>query len=238
VFVSTNERFADAFADYLTDSPFKKPTLLSVEETVEEDEKFGVVGALAQLVERENVDDDPIVVAGDNMISFDLSDFADFFESKGTPTLAAYDVGTASAPSPTGSSISTATRSSTSRRSPTTRRRRSSPSRVTRSPRRRCPTSRRTLKTATTPTSRGGSSSGSRSAARSTRTPSTARGSTSAPPTATSTRWSTRSTVERSLPTTRSSRTPIRRRGPRHVGRHRHRLDARTRRRLPERNDH
>jgi len=88
------------------------------------------------------------------MISFDLSDFADFFESKGTPTLAAYDVGTASAPSPTGSSISTATRSSTSRRSPTTRRRRSSPSRVTRSPRRRCPTSRRTLKTATTPTSR------------------------------------------------------------------------------------
>lgn len=27
------------------------------------------------------------------MISFDLSDFADFFESKGTPTLAAYDVG-------------------------------------------------------------------------------------------------------------------------------------------------
>jgi glucose-1-phosphate thymidylyltransferase len=92
VFVSTNERFADAFADYLTDSPFKKPTL-SVEETVEEDEKFGVVGALAQLVERENVDDDLIVVAGDNMISFDLSDFADFFESKGTPTLAAYDVG-------------------------------------------------------------------------------------------------------------------------------------------------
>jgi len=79
----------------------KKPTL-SVEETVEEDEKFGVVGALAQLVERENVDDDLIVVAGDNMISFDLSDFADFFESKGTPTLAAYDVGTASAPSPTG----------------------------------------------------------------------------------------------------------------------------------------
>jgi len=25
VFVSTNERFADAFADYLTDSPFKSP---------------------------------------------------------------------------------------------------------------------------------------------------------------------------------------------------------------------
>ena len=92
VFVSTNERFADTFADYIAESPFEKPTL-SVEETVEEDEKFGVVGALAQLVEREGVEDDLIVVAGDNMISFDLADFTDFFEDKGTPTLAAYDVG-------------------------------------------------------------------------------------------------------------------------------------------------
>ena len=92
VFVSTNERFADDFAAYLEASAFEKPTL-SVEETVEEDEKFGVVGALAQLVEREGVDDDLIVVAGDNLISFDLGEFADFFESKGTPTLAAYDVG-------------------------------------------------------------------------------------------------------------------------------------------------
>ncbi len=92
VFVSTNERFADAFAEYLADSPFEKPTL-SVEETVAEDEKFGVVGALEQLVDREGVDDDLIVVAGDNLISFGLGEFTDFFESKGTPTLAAYDVG-------------------------------------------------------------------------------------------------------------------------------------------------
>ena len=92
VFVSTNERFADTFAEYIDDSPFEKPTL-SVEETVEEDEKFGVVGALEQLVDREGVDDDLIVVAGDNMISFDLGVFANFFENKGTPTLAAYDVG-------------------------------------------------------------------------------------------------------------------------------------------------
>ncbi|SMO78574.1 sugar phosphate nucleotidyltransferase [Halorubrum cibi] len=92
VFVSTNERFADTFDDYLAESEFEKPTL-SIEETVEEDEKFGVVGALAQLVDREGVDDDLLVVAGDNLISFDLAEFTDFFEEKGTPTLAAYDVG-------------------------------------------------------------------------------------------------------------------------------------------------
>ncbi|RBI63600.1 NDP-sugar synthase [halophilic archaeon] len=92
VFVSTNERFAEDFEQHLADSPFEKPTL-SIEDTSEEDEKFGVVGALAQLVDRENVDDDLVVIAGDNLISFDVGDFIDFFERNGASGLAAYDVG-------------------------------------------------------------------------------------------------------------------------------------------------
>jgi glucose-1-phosphate thymidylyltransferase len=92
VYVSTNERFEEEFEAYLADSAFEKPTL-SVEETVAESEKFGVVGALAQLIEREGVDDDLVVVAGDNLISFDIGEFVDFFEEKGTTSLAAYDVG-------------------------------------------------------------------------------------------------------------------------------------------------
>ncbi|RYJ15318.1 nucleotidyltransferase family protein, partial [Halogeometricum borinquense] len=92
VFVSTNERFEESFEEYLSDSPFEKPTV-SVEETVEEDEKFGVVGALEQLIDRENVEEDLIVIAGDNLLSFDVSEFVDFFEAKRTPCIAAYDVG-------------------------------------------------------------------------------------------------------------------------------------------------
>ncbi|ELY61159.1 sugar phosphate nucleotidyltransferase [Natronolimnohabitans innermongolicus] len=92
VFVSTNERFAADFEAHLADSEFAKPTL-SVEDTAAEDDKFGVVGALAQLIDRENVDDDLLVIAGDNLISFDVADFLDYFEAQDAPTLAAYDVG-------------------------------------------------------------------------------------------------------------------------------------------------
>ncbi len=92
VFVSTNERFAGVFESFLADAPYEKPTL-SIEETVAEDEKFGVVGALAQLIDREGVDDDLVVIAGDNLLSFDVGEFVDFFETAGTPSLAAYDVG-------------------------------------------------------------------------------------------------------------------------------------------------
>ena len=92
VFVSTNEYFAYEFEAFIEESDYEKPTL-SVEETVEEDEKFGVVGAMAQLIDRENVDDDLLIVAGDNLISFGLSNFIDYFEEKQSPSLVAYDVG-------------------------------------------------------------------------------------------------------------------------------------------------
>ncbi len=92
VYVSTNERFAADFEAHLEESTFEKPQL-SIEETTEEDDKFGVVGALAQLIDRENVDDDLLIIAGDNLISFDVAAFLDYFEERAAPTLAAYDVG-------------------------------------------------------------------------------------------------------------------------------------------------
>jgi glucose-1-phosphate thymidylyltransferase len=92
VYVSTNERFGSDFEAHIEEMGYEKPQL-SIEETTEEDEKFGVVGALAQLVERENVDDDLLVIAGDNLMGFEVGEFIDYFREKGTPTLAAYDVG-------------------------------------------------------------------------------------------------------------------------------------------------
>ncbi|ELZ27600.1 nucleotidyl transferase [Halosimplex carlsbadense 2-9-1] len=92
VYISTNERFAEDFREFLGDRDYEKPRL-SIEDTTGEDEKFGVVGALGQLVDREGIDDDLFVIAGDNLISFDVSDFIDAYEDNGATTLAAYDVG-------------------------------------------------------------------------------------------------------------------------------------------------
>jgi glucose-1-phosphate thymidylyltransferase len=92
VYVSTNERFADDFQKHLDEQGYEKARLV-VEPTREEDEKLGTVGALAELVDSENVDDNLLVVAGDNLFSFGVSEFVDFFEERGTPCLAAYDVG-------------------------------------------------------------------------------------------------------------------------------------------------
>ena len=92
VYVSTNDAFAGEFETYLDRSDYEKPTL-SIEGTTEESEKFGVIGALEELIAREEIAEDTIVIAGDNLISFDVSDFLDTFERNDAPTVAAYDVG-------------------------------------------------------------------------------------------------------------------------------------------------
>ena len=91
IFVSVNRRFADDFERFIAASEFSRPRV-SVEETVSEYEKLGVVGALNQLVEREGIDEDLLIVAGDNLVSFAMSDFVDAFEERDAPTIATYDV--------------------------------------------------------------------------------------------------------------------------------------------------
>jgi glucose-1-phosphate thymidylyltransferase len=92
VYVSTNESFADDFEKHIADKGYEKATL-SIEDTTAESEKFGVVGALDQLIAREGVDEDLLVIAGDNLMGFGIADFLDYFESREAPTLAAYDIG-------------------------------------------------------------------------------------------------------------------------------------------------
>ncbi|MFC4544503.1 sugar phosphate nucleotidyltransferase [Halosolutus amylolyticus] len=92
VYVSTNERFAADFESHLEDGPYEKPRL-SVEETEHEEEKLGVVGALEQLIDREGLDEDLLVIAGDNLFDFAVDDFLEYFDRRDGPAIAACDVG-------------------------------------------------------------------------------------------------------------------------------------------------
>ena len=91
VYVSTNERFAADFAHHLHNHSYEKPQL-SVEETTAEEEKLGVIGALGELIKREGIDDDLLVIAGDNIVDFAIADFLETFDRKAAPTIAVYDV--------------------------------------------------------------------------------------------------------------------------------------------------
>jgi len=87
VFVSTNRRFEDDFRRWARD----KDVDLIVEETTREEEKLGAVRALAEVSKVLN--GEMLVVAGDNIFSFDLDGFVKYYREKGCCVVGLYDVG-------------------------------------------------------------------------------------------------------------------------------------------------
>ena len=93
VYVVTNAKFAGHFARWA--AGYRGDDSISVvnDGSTDDKNKLGAIGDLHLVLTREQVDDDIIVVAGDNLFSEDLAGFGDFSRSKGAPVLAVYDVG-------------------------------------------------------------------------------------------------------------------------------------------------
>ncbi len=87
IIVSTNKRFEGDFKEWAKD----KDVELVIEETTKEEEKLGAVRALAEIAK--NINDDMFVLAGDNLFSFSLDDFYEFYQKIKKPLTALYDVG-------------------------------------------------------------------------------------------------------------------------------------------------
>jgi glucose-1-phosphate thymidylyltransferase len=87
VFVSTNKRFEDDFKRWAEG----KEVELLVENTMNEEEKLGAVKALSEVASVLN--DDLLVIAGDNIFSFELDGFVNYYRLKKSCVVGLFDVG-------------------------------------------------------------------------------------------------------------------------------------------------
>ena len=96
VFIVTNGKFAGHFERWAGGygSRGAGPAVTVVNDhSTDDSNKLGAIGDLHLVLTRQAVDDDVIVVAGDNLFSDSLNEFGDFCRAKGAPVLAVYDVG-------------------------------------------------------------------------------------------------------------------------------------------------
>ncbi len=96
IYVVTNAKFAQSFqqwADHYRATKSKLDFTIVNDGSTDDSNKFGAIGDLNLVLERENVDDDLIVVAGDNLFSQSLEEFGKFCREKKAPVLGVYDVG-------------------------------------------------------------------------------------------------------------------------------------------------
>ena len=95
VYVVTNAKFAGHFQKWADDYGARAKLNFKIinDGSTDDSNKLGAIGDLHLVLKQEAVDDDLIVVAGDNLFSEKLGAFGDFCRQKNAPVLGVYDVG-------------------------------------------------------------------------------------------------------------------------------------------------
>lgn len=96
VYLVTNAKFSGHFERWSAQyRATKTPLNFTVvnDGSTTDDDKLGAIGDLHLVLEREKIDDDLIVVAGDNLFSQSLAPFGEFCRKQNGPVLGVYDAG-------------------------------------------------------------------------------------------------------------------------------------------------
>ena len=96
IFIVTNAKFADHFtrwsSDYKTGHKLRSIKIIN-DGSTDDSNKLGAIGDMKRVLDEGRIDDDIIVVGGDNLFSQDLTAFADYSREKNAPVTGVYDVG-------------------------------------------------------------------------------------------------------------------------------------------------
>ncbi len=82
IVVVSNAKYADTFRDWAATRTQGAPVTVLDDGTVENGHRLGAVGDIAFGIERENIDEDLLVIAGDNLFTFRLADAVAFFRER------------------------------------------------------------------------------------------------------------------------------------------------------------
>jgi glucose-1-phosphate thymidylyltransferase len=88
-YLVTNARFAEQFRWW---AEGKNVTVVD-DGTTSDDDRLGAIGDIGFVIDQEGVDDDLVVVAGDNLFGKSLDDFGKVARERRAPLLAIHDVG-------------------------------------------------------------------------------------------------------------------------------------------------
>ena len=85
--IVTNHRFAPIFGEWKSRSGYSKPITIIDDGTSTNETRLGAVRDLLLAIETQDIDDDIMVLAADNILDFSLRGFVDYFKEKGTSVI-------------------------------------------------------------------------------------------------------------------------------------------------------
>jgi glucose-1-phosphate thymidylyltransferase len=95
-YIVTNAKFVTHFEKWA--EGYKHPNLhfgftIVNDHSIDDSKKLGAIGDLHLVLTQFEIDDDIIVIGGDNLFSHDLAEFGDYSQQKNSPVTGVYDVG-------------------------------------------------------------------------------------------------------------------------------------------------
>lgn len=92
-YVVSNDKFYDKFAEWAGHSSYKDRLSVINDHTTLNENRLGAIRDMRFVIEEKAINDDLLVVAGDNLFEFDVIKFMDFARAKDGVSLALYDIG-------------------------------------------------------------------------------------------------------------------------------------------------
>ncbi len=92
IYLSTNLKFENNFKEWLKSHRSSKGIKLVIEETRDEGEKLGSIGALNFLIDHLGLKEDLLIIGSDNLFDFDLKYLMDFYRAKTKSVVLLYDM--------------------------------------------------------------------------------------------------------------------------------------------------
>lgn len=93
IYVVTNNKFFNNFVNWAktAQEKTKKKLMVINDKTAENGTRLGAIGDIRFIIAQEHIQEDLLVIAGDNLFSFELKEFLQFYKEKRATIVAVYD---------------------------------------------------------------------------------------------------------------------------------------------------
>lgn len=87
IYLVTNAKYTPHFEEWAKSKNNIKPITVFNDGTTNNDDRLGAIGDMQFTIEKAGIDDDMLVLATDNLFTFKLKDFVEFYKTKNAPSV-------------------------------------------------------------------------------------------------------------------------------------------------------
>ena len=87
IYLVTNAKYTPHFETWAKEKNNIKPITVINDGTSTNDDRLGAIGDINYTIEQAKIDDNVIIIAGDNLFTFKLKEMVDFYEEKKAPII-------------------------------------------------------------------------------------------------------------------------------------------------------